>query len=219
MSKLDPIQQHQLESRGIRFVIVDTDGQTPEGVSTVGSNNWHGGLSATRHLVELGHRRIGVISGPSDVLCSRARIDGYRSALAEAGLANDPALVRWGDFELTGGYRHALDLLALPDRPSDDDIAANGTAIFAGSDTQALGVVRAAHELGLSVPHDLSVVGYDDLPITEWVQPSLTTVHQPLEEMAATATHMVLDPTRPRRVELATHLVVRESTAPLVTTR
>ena len=208
LSNLDPLQQHQLESRNIRFVIVDTDGQTPAGAPTVGSNNWHGGLTATRHLLELGHRRIAAISGPPDVLCSRARVDGFRSAHAESGLEIDPSLVRWGNFEVDGGHVHGLDLLARPDRP---------TAVFAGSDTQALGVIRAAHELGLRVPEDVSVIGYDDLPLTEWVHPMLTTVHQPLSEMAGTATHMLLDPDgaeRPSRVELATHLVVRNSTVP-----
>jgi DNA-binding LacI/PurR family transcriptional regulator len=202
-------QRHHLTSRSIPFVVVDTDGQPLPGVPTVGSNNWAGGLAATRHLIGLGHRRIAVISGPSGVLCSRARVDGYRSALEEAGAQLDHALVRWGDFYVEGGRRHALDLLQLPDRP---------TAIFAGSDYQALGVIRAATELGLSVPHDLSVVGYDDLPITEWLNPPLTTIRQPLAEMASHATHMLIDLSEGRRplstrVELMTDLVVRGSTA------
>lgn len=210
LSSLSQTQRHQLESRSIPFVVFDTDGEPPSGVPTVGSNNWSGGLAATRHLVELGHRRIAVISGPADVLCSRARIDGYRSAHEEAGLTVDPALVRYGDFHVNGGYEHAKALLALPDRP---------TAIFAGSDMQALGVLRAARDLDLQVPSDLSVVGYDDLPLTEWIGPALTTVNQPLLDMATTATTMLLelahgqDPPL-RRVELATELVVRESTAP-----
>src|SRR5690606_39345158 len=103
----------------------DTEGELPKDVPTVGSNNWHGGLAATSHLIELGHRRIAMISGPSDVLCSRARVDGYRSAHDNAGVATDPALVRWGDFSVSAGYEHGLALLSLPERP---------TAIFAGSD-------------------------------------------------------------------------------------
>lgn len=210
LSSLDATQRHQLESRSIPFVVVDTAGEPPAGVPTVGSNNWNGGLSAVRHLLALGHRRIGVVSGPHDVLCSRARVDGYRSALEEAGVPWDPDLVRWGDFAVNGGYRHARDLLALPDRP---------TAVFAGSDLQSLGVMRAAREAGLRIPEDLSVVGYDDLPIAQWLGPSLTTVRQPLREMASTATQMLLDlaggATLPNpRIDLATELVVRESTAP-----
>jgi len=209
LSGLSAAQRHQLESRSIPFVVIDTEGEPPKGVPTVGSNNWHGGLAATQHLLELGHRRIGIISGPEDVLCSRARVDGYRSAHAEAGVAADPALARWGDFQVGGGYRHGRDLLALPDRP---------TAIFAGSDLQALGVLRAARELGLHVPTDLSVVGYDNLPLTEWIGPTLTTIDQPLVSMAVTATRMVVALARGedvplRRVDLATELVVRESTA------
>ncbi len=210
LSTLDATQRHQLESRSIPFVVVDTFGEPPAGVPTVGSNNWNGGLIATRHLLALGHRRIGVIAGPPDVLCSRARVDGYRSALAEAGVEADPDLVRWGDFHVTGGYEHGLRLLQRADRP---------TAIFAGSDYQCLGVMRAVRELGLSIPEDVSVVGYDDIPLAQWLGPSLTTVRQPLREMAATATQMVLSLAageRPAnlRIDLATELVVRESTAP-----
>jgi LacI family transcriptional regulator len=206
---IDDDQRRQLESRSIACVVVDTAGEVSPGVPAVGSTNWTGGLQATRHLVELGHRRIGVISGRADMLCSRARVDGYRSALAHAGITPDPALLRHGNFFVDGGYRHGLDLLSGPDRP---------TAIFAGSDLQALGVLRAARELGLRVPDDLSVVGYDDLPVSSLTGPALTTVRQPLHEMAATATRMLLDlatgtvPANPR-IDLATELIVRESTA------
>jgi LacI family transcriptional regulator len=210
LSSLDEAQRRQLETRSIPFVVVDTYGEPPSGVPTVGSANWNGGLAATRHLLGLGHRRVAVISGPPDVLCSRARVDGFRSALDGAGVPVDPSFVRYGNFFVEGGYQHGMDLLGRADRP---------TAIFAGSDFQALGVLRAARELGLRVPEDLSVVGYDDLPISRWIGPPLTTVRQPLQEMASTATRMVLDlaegstPTN-LRIDLAIELVVRESTAP-----
>jgi LacI family transcriptional regulator len=210
LSELDPAQSRQLETRSIPYVLVDTAGEQPPGVPTVGSANWAGGLAATRHLLGLGHRRIAVVSGPADVLCSRARIDGYRSALEEAGVPVDPSFVRYGDFFVGGGYSHGRSLLERPDRP---------TAIFAGSDFQAMGVLRAAHELGLRVPEDLSVVGYDNLPVAEWIAPRLTTINQPLQEMAATAARMVLALARGEtpanlRIDLATELVVRDSTAP-----
>jgi LacI family transcriptional regulator len=210
LSDLDDAQRHQLETRSIPVVMVDTAGEPMPGVPAVGSANWNGGLLATRHLLQLGHRRIAVVSGPEDVLCSRARIDGYRSAHDQAGIPVDPALVRHGDFWVDGGYHHGHELLSRPDRP---------TAIFAGSDFQALGVLRAARELGLRVPQDVSVVGYDDLPVISWVGPALTTVRQPLQEMASTATRMVLDLASGRRpsnlrIDLAVELVVRESTAP-----
>ncbi|MDQ2588252.1 MULTISPECIES: LacI family DNA-binding transcriptional regulator [Saccharothrix] len=212
LAELDAEQRHQLATRTIPFVVVDTAGEQPPGVPTVGSANWAGGLAATRHLIALGHRRIAVVSGPTTMLCSRARVDGYRSALEAADVPIDPELVRYGDFYVHGGYHHGLVLLDRPDRP---------TAIFAGSDFQALGVMRAARELGLSVPRDLSIVGYDDLSVTEWIGPPLTTVRQPLREMATTAAQMVFTLARGERppnerIDLATELVVRESTAPPV---
>ncbi|WP_299039307.1 LacI family DNA-binding transcriptional regulator [uncultured Pseudokineococcus sp.] len=210
LSEVSPTQRRQLAARSIPFVVVDTAGEPPPDVPTVGSTNWSGALAATRHLLALGHRRIAVVTGPTDVLCSRARLDGCRTALAEAGVELDPSLVRYGNFHVEGGYAHGRELLSRPDRPS---------AVFAGSDFQALGVLRAARELGLRVPEDLSLVGYDDLPVARWIGPALTTVRQPLQEMASTATRMVLELARGAslaapRIDLATELVVRESTAP-----
>lgn len=210
LSGLDESQRHQLDARSIPYVVIDAHGDPGLGVPTVGSNNWNGGLVATRHLISLGHKRIAVISGPPDIMCSRARVDGYRSAHDEAGLDFDPALIRWGDFEKVAGYQHALELLQGPARP---------TAIFAGSDYQAMGVMRAARELGLRIPRDLSIVGYDDLPVTAWLTPPLTTINQPLVEMASLATQMLISIARGEtlaatRVELGTELIVRESTAP-----
>ncbi len=206
-SDLDPDQRTQLEARGIPYVVVDPAGDDEGGAPSIGSANFDGGLMATRHLVELGHRRIAVVGGPRDTVPSRARVAGHRDALAHAGLGAD--LVRWGDFSVESGHAHGRELLSRPDRPS---------AVFAGNDLQAIGVYRAAHELGLSVPHDLSVVGYDDLPVADWIIPGLTTVHQPLLEMADAATKLVLalaEGEQPPvlRMDLAVHLVVRGSTS------
>jgi LacI family transcriptional regulator len=206
---LGPGQRQQLERRGVPFVMVDTDSATSASVPTVGSNNWNGALLATRHLLELGHRRIAAISGPADVLCSKARIAGFRSAHDEAGVPVDADLVRYGNFYIDGGYEHAMALLSRPDRP---------TAIFAGSDMQAVGVLRAARRLGLDVPGQLSLIGYDNLPLATWTDPTLTTVNQPLRDMAGAATRMLLDlaggaELAASRVDLVTELVVRESTA------
>ncbi|HEY7199460.1 MAG TPA: LacI family DNA-binding transcriptional regulator [Candidatus Dormibacteraeota bacterium] len=207
---LSPKRRAQLTTRSIPFVLLDPAGEPAEGVPAIGSANWNGGLAAARHLLELGHRRIGVIGGPDTLLCSRARLDGYRAAMDMAGLPIDPALVRTGDFHIEGGYRNGLALLGLPNPP---------TAVFAGSDLQALGVYEAARELGVRVPGDLSVVGYDDLPVARWAGPPLTTIHQPLAEMAEMAARMVITMGRgeepvTRRFDLATSLVVRQSTAP-----
>jgi len=209
-SDLSAAQRSKLETRGIPFVVVDPAGEPSQDTPSIGATNWSGGLAATRHLLELGHRRIAVISGPDEVLCSRARVDGYRAAVETAGLRVDPALVRHGDFHVEGGYEQGRRLLAMADPP---------TAIFAGSDLQALGVYEAAREAGLRIPEDLSVVGFDDLPVARWVGPPLTTVRQPLLEMAAAGARLALDLARGeqpahRRVELATSLVVRQSTCP-----
>ncbi|MCL2734611.1 MAG: LacI family DNA-binding transcriptional regulator [Actinomycetia bacterium] len=210
LSGLDPAQRGQLTSRDIPFVVLDPAGDPGEDVPAIGATNWQGGLAATRHLLELGHRRIGVIGGPTGIMCSRARIDGYRAALETAGIAYDAALVTNGDFHHEAGYTKGLELLRLPDRP---------TAVFTGNDLQALGLYEAARELGLRIPHDLSVVGFDDLPLARWFSPPLTTVRQPLTEMAEAAAQLVLDISRGNqpstlRVDLATRLVERASSAP-----
>ena len=161
----------KLRSRAIPFVIIDPAGDPAPDVPSVGSANWAGGLMATRHLIELGHTRIAAITGPEDMMCSLARVDGFRSAMNKAGIPVDESLIRFGNFQVDGGREIARELLSLSDRP---------TAIFAGSDLQALGVYEAARGFGLRVPADLSVVGYDDLQLAEWTSPALTTVHQPL---------------------------------------
>jgi LacI family xylobiose transport system transcriptional regulator len=211
-SDLSPQHKLQLRSRNIPFVILDPAGDPAPDVPSVGSANWSGGLLATRHLLGLGHRRIAMISGPDDIMCSRARVSGFRSAMEEAGVEVDDELVIFSDFHREDGIEHGHRLLSRPDRP---------TAIFAGSDLQAFGVYEAARELGLRVPEDVSVVGYDDLQVAQWVGPPLTTIRQPLTEMAEQATRLALSlrnrqETETLRVDLATSLVVRESTTAYV---
>ena len=209
-SSLNEAQLSQLNRQRIPMVVVATDSSTTASVPTVGSNNWNGGLLAARHLIELGHTRIGVIGGPQEMLGSQARLAGFRLGLDEAGLRTEPDLLRHGNFYLETGYLHGMALLSRSDRP---------TAIFAGSDMQAMGVLRAARRVGLDVPRDLSLVGYDNLPLSAWIEPALTTVNQPLRDMSGTAARMLLDLThgiKPAitRIDLVTELVVRESTAP-----
>ena len=203
VSELSAEQIARLTARRIPFVVVDPAGEPATGVPSVGATNWNGGLAATRHLLELGHTRIGMIGGPADMLCSRARVDGYRAALETAGLTVDPELIHWGTFHVEAGFDHGTALLQLADPP---------TAIFAGSDLQAFGVYEAARVLGVEIPAQLSVIGFDDLPMARWVGPPLTTIRQPLTEMAATAARLVLGQGEDQRVELATTLVVRQST-------
>jgi LacI family transcriptional regulator, xylobiose transport system transcriptional regulator len=199
-----------LKSRAIPFVIIDPAGDPSPDVPSVGSANWSGGLMATRHLIDLGHERIAAITGPDDMMCSHARIDGFRSAMTAAGLTIRPDWIRFGDFHLEGGRRHARELLRDDERP---------TAIFAGSDLQALGVLEVARAHGLNVPDDLSIVGYDDVPMARWVSPTLTTIHQPLKRMAEEASRLIIRMSKAPldsvpRMDLATSLVIRESTAP-----
>ncbi|MGZ9161190.1 MAG: LacI family DNA-binding transcriptional regulator [Candidatus Limnocylindrales bacterium] len=209
-SNVSEAVRSQLRTRGIQLVIVDPTGEPLHDTPSIGATTWSGGLTATRHLLALGHRRIGVITGPNEIMCSRARLDGYRAALDAAGVAVDPGLIRHGAFHVQEGIAEGRALLRLADPP---------TAIFAGNDLQAFGVYQAAREMRLHIPEDLSVVGFDDLPVARWVGPPLTTIRQPLNEMAQSAARLVLslargeEPAQPR-VELATELVVRESTAP-----
>ena len=149
-------------------------------------------------------------TGPPDLISHRDRLDAYRSVLSRHQIDYDPALVKAGDSLFDSGYRLAGDLLSRPDRP---------TAFLNGSDEQAYGVYRAAREAGLSVPHDVSVIGFDDVDLCQWVEPPMTTIHQPLREMAQEATRMVIDLSEDdrapaRNLELATTLVTRSSTAP-----
>jgi LacI family transcriptional regulator len=211
LSELSPRQQQRLDELGVPVVIVDPAGTPPPGIPSVGATNWAGGLAAAEHLIELGHTRIAVIGGPTDVLCSRARMDGFRAAMGNAGLKIPSGYVRYGDFLSAAGYRETSALLDLPEPP---------TAIFVCADQMALGAYEALYERGMRVPDDMSIVGFDDLDEARWAVPPLTTVRQPLTEMAGMATRMLLsliagEDLETPRVELATPLVVRASTRPV----
>lgn len=211
LSELTVAQQSQLAIRNIPLVVVDPTGEPLHETPSVGTTNWSGGLAATRHLVGLGHRRIAMACGPSEWPFCRARLDGYRAAMDSAGLPVDPGLVRASaTLYVADGLEVGTALLTLPEPP---------TAIVTTNDLQAVGVYQAARRAGVRIPEDLSVVGFDDLPFTAWQGPPMTTVHQPLEQMGATAARMIGrlaagQPLEQHRVELATSLVVRESTAP-----
>lgn len=205
----DADARRALEDTGTPLVVVDPRQRPPEGMLSVGATNFQGGLEATAHLLGLGHRRIATITGALEQDNAIARLAGYRAAMIQAGAPTDDELVYVGAYGVTSGYEGARRLMALDEPP---------TAIFASSDDTALGALRALREAGLSVPRDVSLVGFDDLPIAPWIDPALTTVRQPLAEMGATAVDLVH---RARtasghtlRTELATTLVERSSTAP-----
>jgi LacI family xylobiose transport system transcriptional regulator len=208
----DSVQVSRLGARGVPCVVIAPTGDNPRGVPSVGAANWAGGVAAARHLIALGHRRIAAISGPSTALCALARLDGIRSALVAADLPLADDWVRSGPFTAEAGYQHADALLSLVPAP---------TAIVAGDDLQAVGAIQAARAHQLSVPEALSIIGFDDLPSARLAHPALTTVRQPVRQMAYEAAALAVRLSaghvpEPVRVDLATSLVVRESTAPPV---
>jgi LacI family transcriptional regulator len=177
---------------------------------TVESDSFAGAMQATRHLIELGHRRIGLLGGRPDLRSSIAREAGYKRALSEAGIPFDPSLVRIGLYQQETSREPAVALLSLPDRP---------TAVFAANDLSAIAMVEVASNRGLSVPRDLSVVGFDDIPEASQLNPALTTIRQPMQNLGASAAHMLIalmagEEPEHMHVRLPTRLVRRATTAP-----
>ncbi len=175
----------------------------------VGIDDKAASAKATQHLLELGHRRIGHISGLPRYSVTPDRIAGYRAALKAAGIAYDPALVEPGDFLMTGGERAAQKIMALPDAP---------TALFCGNDASAFGALRHLRSLGLRVPEDVSVVGFDDINSASFAEPPLTTLRQPKHAIGYTAMTMLLDVLAgatdiDMQQTLPVELIVRGSTA------
>jgi LacI family transcriptional regulator len=207
-SVLTSEQIARFHEAGLPMVVIDTINLPSTEFTSIGSTNFNGGVAATGHLLQLGHRRIGHISGPLTLACSVARRHGYRAAMEKAGVPAADALEAMGSFSYDTGVLEALPWLDLPDRP---------TAIFAGSDQIAFGVLEAARLTGLRVPQDLSVVGFDDTYAAASTSPPLTTVHQPLKEMGELAVQTLLrlrsgEPIASHHVELATRLQIRAST-------
>lgn len=190
--------------------VVAIDPHTGQGgPSTIDSDNFGGARVATQHLIDLGHRRIAHMRGRSDLASAQLREDGYRESLAEAGIPFDPALVLDGGYQTAQSAEAARSLLTREDRP---------TAVFAANDMSALGVLQVALELGLRVPDDLSVIGFDDIPEASSSTPPLTTLAQPLQDLGAQALQMLVELLAgnevPSRVHLPAELVVRGSTGP-----
>jgi LacI family transcriptional regulator len=195
---------------GYRFVVLDPLMPLDDRIPSVSAAHTSGADQAMRHLLELGHRRIAQITGPHGWIATEDRRRGYRAALASAGILPDPALEVESIPEIDPGRDAANKLLALPDRP---------TAIFAFNDNIAIGAMQAARARGLRIPDDLSIVGFDDVEHATIVTPALTTVRQPLAEMGRTAVSLLSrllegQSFETLHVDLATRLVVRDSTAP-----
>jgi DNA-binding LacI/PurR family transcriptional regulator len=197
-----------LIDKGLAVVYVNN---TPQGapVSAVRCDDRHGGYQATRHLVDLGHKAIATILGPDNEECTFDRLDGYRQALNEAGLPVDRGLVDQGDWSATSGYEATQRLLEAG-RPF--------TALFAQNDQMAVGAIRALREAGRQVPGEVSIVGFDDIPLASYFDPPLTTLRQPMQESGTRAARLLVqtveDPSRPpEQIAIPARLVVRASCA------
>jgi len=200
----------ELQRRRIPFVVVDPRTTLPRDIVSVSAAHFSGARKLTAHLVELGHRRIGVIGGPTEWLASDTRLAGHNAALADVGVLPSPGLLRTVEPTTERGHWAAGELLDRPDRP---------TALVAFNDKAAVGALHAAAERGLRVPEDLSVTGFDDLDLAQSTHPRLTTVRQPLQEMGRMAVSLLIRLLQHHEldalhIELATELIIRSSTAP-----
>ena len=194
----------ELERRDIHFVRI-SPGTNHALTSSVFMDDVLAADDMTTHLINAGHRRIGFIIGHPNHMASDQRHFGYRKALDRAGIDYEPALVRPGEFDFASGMAAAQALIALPKPP---------TAIFASNDDMAAGVLAYAHSLGLDVPHDLSVAGFDDTQLASLVWPPLTTIRQPMRDLAYTAASLLFEGDRSVIHRRLPHdLVERGSTA------
>ena len=201
-------QVQTLAAAGIPLVLLDPSSDSASVIPSIGTTDWAGGYAAAAHLAALGHRDIAVLTGTGDYRYGRARVDGFRAGLEQSGIPLPERRVQQADWNRDAAEAVARRMLRSSSPP---------TALFACSDEMALGVYRAAADAGIEIARNLSVVGFDDLPESAWVTPSLTTVRQPIEEMAAAAMRMLLRlrggaTAGSAREELATELVVRGST-------
>lgn len=192
---------------GVPVVAIDPR-QGPSGLPTIDSDNFAGARAATEHLLALGHRRIAFLGGRPDLESSRLREMGFRAAMEAADVPVDPALVRVGGYRRETADQPAHELLQLPDRP---------TALFAANDLMALATIEVARDLGLRVPDDLSVVGFDDVPEAVRSVPPLTTIAQPIQQMGSEAIGLLVELIAGRgvaaeHVQLHTRLVERGTT-------
>jgi LacI family transcriptional regulator len=201
---------HTLMTNGFRFVVVDPHHRIDAKVPTVSAANSSGADRATRHLLDLGHRRIAAITGPSGLMANEERTRGYRAAVAATGVMPDSKLLIESTFSVDGGRAAASTLLDMSNPP---------TAIFAFNDLLAIGAMQTALARNLRIPEDLSIVGFDDTDEAELVRPALTTVRQPLAEMGRMGVSLLTRMLENHQlevvhIELATQLIVRGSTGP-----
>lgn len=199
-----------LTSTAVPAVLLNRDADGPV-IDRVMADHHGGAMQVAELLVGLGHKRLGFIAGPANTSTSRDREAGFRAVLERQGLALDPALRRAGDFTHQSGFQWATELLRLPDPP---------TAIFCANDVVAFGALDATRRLKVAVPEQVSIVGFDDIPMAGWEAFALTTVRQPLTEMARDAARLLIariessDGAEPTRIVFPTHLIQRATTGP-----
>ncbi len=192
-------------------VFLDRELAKTDAFDSVLVDNADGARQAARHLFELGHERIGLISGPLDTTPGLGRHEGFLDELTRVGVEPSPDLIQIGDFRREGGYQCALRLLALKKPP---------TAIFAANNLMSIGALRALHAMSIRVPDEISFVGFDDLDLGEILDPPLTVIDRPMEEQGALAMRLLLtridapNGAPPQRIVLETRLLIRSSTAP-----
>ncbi|MEV0406866.1 LacI family DNA-binding transcriptional regulator [Actinoallomurus sp. NPDC050550] len=210
ISMLTEQDQRRIVERKLPVVLIDPLHAPSPDIPSIGVTNWNGARAAVQHLLELGHTRIGMVAGRSHSLAGAARLHGYRAALEEAGLAYDPVIVQSTDFDYDEALAATPQILDADPRP---------TAIFAASDAQALGVLEAARRHGVAVPRELSVMSFDDTLVAAMASPPLSAVRQPFQQLGQEAVRILMQladgraPASPR-IELATELVLRDSTSP-----
>lgn len=198
-----------LSQAGIPVVVADRD-VTMGVADVVLLNNELGGYLATRHLIDLGHRKIACISGPNYLTPSADRIDGFYAACEESGIEPNPDWIVIGDFQAQSGDICMTKLLTMPDKP---------TAVFVFNDMMAIGAMNAIHRSGLRIPHDISIVGFDNIALASSVYPALTTISQPTQEIARTICEILFERIQNRgvqakreRVVIDPELIIRSTT-------
>lgn len=194
----------ELDRRGLPYVRIAPGTRQDAGMSA-SMDDVAAAREMTGHLIGLGHRRIAMIRGLESHASSADRLAGYKAELEAHGIAFDPALVAAAENDFASGAAAARELMALKDRP---------TAIFAGNDDMAAGALAVAHESDIEVPAQLSIAGFDDSDLARAVWPPLTTIHQPVHDLAAAAAELILGTPTQQRVTLGHQLMVRASTGP-----
>jgi LacI family transcriptional regulator len=199
-----------IQKRSCPVVCISAGAEVQRVAPSVGIDEVAAGFEMAKHLIDLGHRKFGYIKGLSGHISAEGRFDGFMRALQDAGISDRDAEVERGNFTFHSGIEGARRILDRSDRP---------TALVCANDDMAAGALLTIHKIGLEIPRDISVTGFDDTPVSEIVWPPLTTVHQPLKAMGQRAVDLIVEAiklgeTKPRHELIAYRLVVRESSAP-----